>query len=94
MRPKFQKRSTLKLVGRIIPRRSLAGHYNNPAQREYSDKIEYLSCATIVQNKLSLWYFLITGIIPSAMRDCSTYKFHYATLVKFESLNKNFRFVG
>ena len=31
MRPKFQKQSMLKLVGRIIPLRSIAGQNNNPA---------------------------------------------------------------
>ena len=31
MRPKFQKQSVLKLAGRIIPMRSIAGQNNNPA---------------------------------------------------------------
>jgi hypothetical protein len=29
------------------------------------------------------------GIIPSALRDCSTYQFHYATLSELEFHNKD-----
>jgi hypothetical protein len=32
----------------------------------------------------------ITGMKPSALRDCSTYKFQFTSFLKFESHNKMF----
>jgi len=32
----------------------------------------------------------ITGMKPSALRDCSTYKFQFTSFLKFESHNKTF----